>query len=146
MTPITLLVNDIQTMMGCQFIFSVPIKHTALLSVPESPLLGSNLLVWVDAQPECALVAPLLSQLRPLARRMFLKILQPRQRWKTREIGKVSVKLNRSQYVFIIHLSVDACLQLLQAYFNIMLKKFGVQGVKVQEIVSLDDEILAFLP
>ena len=27
-----------------------------------------------------------------------------------------------------------------------MLKKFGVQGVKVQEIVSLDDEILAFLP
>ena len=27
-----------------------------------------------------------------------------------------------------------------------MLKKFGVQGVKVQEIGSLDDEILAFLP
>lgn len=27
-----------------------------------------------------------------------------------------------------------------------MLKKFGVRGVKVQEIVSLDDEILAFLP
>lgn len=27
-----------------------------------------------------------------------------------------------------------------------MLKKFGVQGVKVQEIVSLDDAILAFLP
>ena len=27
-----------------------------------------------------------------------------------------------------------------------MLKRFGVQGVKVQEIVSLDDEILAFLP
>ena len=144
--PFTLLVNDIQTMMGCQFIFSVPIKYTALLSVPESPLVGSNLPVWMDAQPECTLVAPLLSQLRPLARRMFLKILQPRQRWETREIGKVSVKLNRSQYVFIIHLSVDVCLQLLQAYFNIMLKKFGVQGVKVQEIVSLDDEILAFLP
>ena len=42
--------------------------------------------------------------------------------------------------------SVDVCLQQLQAFFNIMLKKFGVQGVKVQEIVSLDDEILAFLP
>lgn len=141
--PFTLLINDIQTMMGCQFIFSVPIKYTALLSVPESPWVGSNLLVWMDAQSECALVV---SQLRPLARRMFLKILQPRQRWKTRGIGKVSVKLNRSQYVFIIHLSVDVCLQLLQAYFNIMLKKFGVQGVKVQEVVSLDDEILAFLP
>lgn len=38
------------------------------------------------------------------------------------------------------------CLQHLQAFFNVMLKKFGVQGVKVQEIVSLDDEILAFLP
>ena len=114
--------------------------------MPELPLVGSNLLVWVDAQPEGALVAPLLSQLRPLARRMFLKILRPQQRWKTRETGKVFVKLNRSQYIFNIHLSVDVCLQLLQAYFNIMLKKFGVQGVKVQEIVSLDDEILAFLP
>ncbi len=38
------------------------------------------------------------------------------------------------------------CLQQLQAFFNIMLKKFGVRGVKVQEIVSLEDEILAFLP
>ncbi|CAF9924815.1 hypothetical protein IMSHALPRED_006311 [Imshaugia aleurites] len=32
------------------------------------------------------------------------------------------------------------------AFFNIMLKNFGVQGVKVQEIVSLDDELLTFLP
>ena len=38
------------------------------------------------------------------------------------------------------------CLKQLQAFFNIMLKNFGIQGVKVQEIVSLDDEILAFLP
>ena len=44
------------------------------------------------------------------------------------------------------YLIVDMYLQQLQAFFNIMLKKFGVQGVKVQEIVSLDDEILAFLP
>ena len=27
-----------------------------------------------------------------------------------------------------------------------MLKEFGVKGVKVQEVVSLDDEILAYLP
>ena len=27
-----------------------------------------------------------------------------------------------------------------------MLRDFGVKGVKVQEVVSLDDELLAFLP
>ncbi|MCJ1356926.1 MAG: hypothetical protein MMC33_006922 [Icmadophila ericetorum] len=32
------------------------------------------------------------------------------------------------------------------AFFNVMLKEFGVKGVKVQEVVSLDDEILAYLP
>ncbi|KAL2039579.1 hypothetical protein N7G274_007851 [Stereocaulon virgatum] len=32
------------------------------------------------------------------------------------------------------------------AFFNVMLKRFGVQGVKVQEVVSLDDELLVFLP
>ncbi|KAF3479979.1 ubiquitin carboxyl-terminal hydrolase [Arthroderma uncinatum] len=31
------------------------------------------------------------------------------------------------------------------AIFNAMLKDFGVKGVKVQEVVSLDDEMLAFL-
>ena len=51
----------------------------------------------------------------------------------------------RFHHIYSI-LSVDMCLQQLQAFFNIMLKKFGVQGVKVQEIVSLDNEILAFLP
>ncbi|MCJ1390841.1 hypothetical protein MMC18_003702 [Xylographa bjoerkii] len=32
------------------------------------------------------------------------------------------------------------------AFFNVMLKQFGVKGVKVREIVSLDDEILGFIP
>ncbi|MCJ1256386.1 hypothetical protein MMC24_004207 [Lignoscripta atroalba] len=32
------------------------------------------------------------------------------------------------------------------AFFNVMLKQFGVKGVKVQEVVSLDDELLAYLP
>ena len=27
-----------------------------------------------------------------------------------------------------------------------MLKNFGVKGVKVQEVVSLDEELLAYLP
>ena len=27
-----------------------------------------------------------------------------------------------------------------------MLRKFGIEGVKVQEVVSLDAEMLAFLP
>lgn len=35
---------------------------------------------------------------------------------------------------------------LAQAFFNVMLRRFGVQGVKVQEVVSLDDELLVFLP
>ena len=34
----------------------------------------------------------------------------------------------------------------LEAYFNIMLRDFGVEGVKVQEIVSLDEELLVCLP
>ena len=35
---------------------------------------------------------------------------------------------------------------LMQAFFNVMLSRFGVEGVKVQEIVSLDAEMLALLP
>ncbi|CAG8241613.1 unnamed protein product [Penicillium salamii] len=31
------------------------------------------------------------------------------------------------------------------ALFNVMLRDFGVKGVKVQEVVSLDDEMMAFL-
>lgn len=31
------------------------------------------------------------------------------------------------------------------ALFNVMLREFGVKGVKVQEVVSLDEEMLAFL-
>ena len=33
-----------------------------------------------------------------------------------------------------------------KAYFNAMLRDFGVKGVKVQEVVSLDQQLLAFLP
>lgn len=33
-----------------------------------------------------------------------------------------------------------------QALFNVMLYNFGVRGVKVQEVVSLDTEMLAQLP
>ena len=29
-----------------------------------------------------------------------------------------------------------------QAFFNVMLRDFGVKGLKVQEVVSLDDEML----
>ncbi|TKA61831.1 hypothetical protein B0A49_11195 [Cryomyces minteri] len=32
------------------------------------------------------------------------------------------------------------------AFFNVMLKEFGVRGVKVQEVFGLDDELLAVLP
>lgn len=33
-----------------------------------------------------------------------------------------------------------------QAFFNVILREFGVGGVKVQEVVGLDEELLAFLP
>ena len=33
----------------------------------------------------------------------------------------------------------------MQALFNVMLREFGVKGVKVQEVISLDDEMLQFL-
>lgn len=31
------------------------------------------------------------------------------------------------------------------ALFDVMLREFGVKGVKVQEVVSLDDEMMTFL-
>ncbi|KAK5700403.1 hypothetical protein LTS12_028417 [Elasticomyces elasticus] len=31
------------------------------------------------------------------------------------------------------------------ALFNVMLRDFGVKGVRVQEVVSLDEEMMAFL-
>jgi Ubiquitin carboxyl-terminal hydrolase, family 1 len=43
------------------------------------------------------------------------------------------------------HLRNKAC-SLSQALFNVMLREFGVKGVKVQEVVSLDEEMMAFLP
>jgi ubiquitin carboxyl-terminal hydrolase L5 len=33
----------------------------------------------------------------------------------------------------------------LQALFNVMLRDFGVKGVKIQEVVSLDEEMMTFL-
>lgn len=43
-------------------------------------------------------------------------------------------------------ISPAGSLNLAKAFFNVMLKKFGVQGVKVHEVVSLDTEILESLP
>ena len=33
-----------------------------------------------------------------------------------------------------------------KAFFNVMLHEFGVEGVKVQEVFGLDEELLAMLP
>jgi ubiquitin carboxyl-terminal hydrolase L5 len=33
-----------------------------------------------------------------------------------------------------------------QALFNVMLREFGVEGIKVQEVVSLDEGMMALLP
>jgi ubiquitin carboxyl-terminal hydrolase L5 len=33
-----------------------------------------------------------------------------------------------------------------QAFFNVMLKEMGVRGVQIQEVLSLDEEMIMFLP
>ena len=34
----------------------------------------------------------------------------------------------------------------IKAFFDVMIRKFGVEGVKVQEVFSLDDEMVQMLP
>lgn len=91
-----LLVKYNQTIMGCQCVPFSRNQDNRLLSVLGAPFVASNFLVWVDAQPEDVLPVPLLSRIPPLARRIFFKILQPQQPRKTRESGKVFVKLNQN--------------------------------------------------
>lgn len=58
--------------------------------------------------------------------------------------GMDSASWNRNQYVHL-DLCCPTHTHTQKALFNVMLREFGVRGVKVQEIVSLDDELLAFL-
>lgn len=41
--------------------------------------------------------------------------------------------------------SMSPAYTMCQALFNVMLREFGVKGVKIQEIISLDEEMMAFL-
>jgi hypothetical protein len=47
---------------------------------------------------------------------------------------------------FTIHESSPSDLNTWQAFFNVMLKDAGVRGIKVQELYSLDSDMLAILP
>ena len=62
----------------------------------------------------------------------------------------VSVRLNLSQYYEPDLPSQSPFCKVgtdfIQAFFNVMLKNFGVKGVKVQEVVSLDEELLSCIP
>lgn len=87
--------------MGCQFVYFSRDQDKPLLSVLRAPFVASNLLVWLDAKPEDVLAVPLLSRM-PLASSFFLEILQPQQPRKTRETGKVFVKLNQNLCICII--------------------------------------------
>ena len=49
-------------------------------------------------------------------------------------------------FSFIILVSKSMILRNDKAYFNVILRDFGVKGVKVQELVSLDEHLLACLP
>lgn len=53
----------------------------------------------------------------------------------------VSVRLNLNQSVRRL-VTLDRKLTDLQAFFNVMLREFGVEGVKVQELFSLDEEMI----
>lgn len=85
-----------QTIIGCQCVSFSRNHHNRLLSVLGAPFVASDFLIWVDAQPEDVLAVPLLFRMPPLGRNFFLKILQPQQPRKTRESGKVFVKLNQN--------------------------------------------------
>ena len=61
-------------------------------------------------------------------------------------VGRDSARSSPSQYVHHSFTLVPVYLFIHKAFFNVMLKEFGVQGVKVHEVVSLDDEILLSLP
>jgi len=73
--------------------------------------------------------------------------LWQRRPWQTNSGGKDSVRLNQSlSVIFHLFSSVMPELTTQQAFFNVMLKDFGVKGVKVQEVFGLDDDLLAMLP
>lgn len=40
----------------------------------------------------------------------------------------------------------DTALTMVQAFFNVMLRDLGVEGVKIQEVFSLDEEMLEMIP
>lgn len=46
-------------------------------------------------------------------------------------------------FILLFGYTIDS--KTLKALFDVMLREFGVKGVKVQEVVSLDDEMMAFL-
>ena len=46
---------------------------------------------------------------------------------------------------FLSAYQADFYILLPKALFNVMLREFGVKGIKVQEVISLDDEMLQFL-
>lgn len=46
----------------------------------------------------------------------------------------------------MLRVDLFPCLPVIQAFFNVILRHLGVAGIKVQEVFSLDDEMLNFLP
>ena len=41
-------------------------------------------------------------------------------------------------------MTAPGALTILEAYFNAMLREFGVTGLKVQEVISLEEQFLAY--
>lgn len=56
-----------------------------------------------------------------------------------------SVRLNQNRYVVTIENRYIRFADRSKALFNVMLRDFGVKGVRVQEVVSLDEEMMALL-
>lgn len=56
-----------------------------------------------------------------------------------------SVRLNQNRYFVTIENRYTRFADRFKALFNVMLRDFGVKGVRVQEVVSLDEEMMAFL-
>ena len=63
----------------------------------------------------------------------------------TRRTGEAGVRSSLNLWG-VTEQSQCARSNVLQAFFNIMLRELGVKGVKVCEVVSLDEDILSLLP
>ena len=86
-----------------------------------------------------------ITKLHQQSQKYFQMLLLLLPRMQTRRTGEAGVRSSLNLWG-ITEQSQCARSNVLQAFFNIMLRELGVKGVKVCEVVSLDEDILSLLP